>query len=61
MGNVVLLSDDMRGKVEKLIKNFDDHGCGFGYDAEAQVLLRGLIDIIDRGQEVIDGISEEAR
>lgn len=54
MAKVVLLTDEVRGDVEALIKNFDNHGCGFGYDADAQKLFRILLDAIDKGQEIID-------
>ena len=54
MAKEVLLPDDVREDVEALIKNFDNHGCGFGYDADAQRLFRVLLDAIDRGQQMVD-------
>jgi hypothetical protein len=59
MAKVVLLTDEVRGDVEALIKNFDNHGCGFGYDADTQRLFRVLLDAIDRGQQMVnDGFSD---
>ena len=57
MTKVVLLADGVKDEVEVLIKNFDDHGCGFGYDVQAQGLLRMLLEAVDRAQEIIDGSS----
>lgn len=57
MSKVVLLAGAVRFEVEELIKNFDNHGCGFGYDVQAQGLLRRLLEAIDTGQEIIDSES----
>jgi hypothetical protein len=54
MAKVVLFPDELRGDVKALIENFDNHGCGFGYDADAQRLFRVLLDAIDRVQEIIE-------
>ena len=47
MSNILLLADDVRDEAERLIKSFDNHGCGFGYDVQAQDLLRVLLEVID--------------
>ena len=54
MSKTLLLTDDVRDEVEKLIKNFDNHGCGFGYDVQAQDLLRVLLGVIEEAQGIID-------
>tara|TARA_B100000809_G_C15059462_1_gene501825 strand:- start:804 stop:989 length:186 start_codon:yes stop_codon:yes gene_type:complete len=54
MAKVVLFPDELWGDVKAPIKNFDNHGCGFGYDAYAQKLFRVLLDAIDRVQEIIE-------
>ena len=54
MAKVVLLADGVKEEVEGLIKNFDNHGCGFGYDAQAQVLLRMLLEVVEKAQGIID-------
>ena len=54
MAKVVLLPDEVRGDVEAFIKNFDNHSCGVGYDADAQRLFRVLLDAVDRGQQMVD-------
>jgi hypothetical protein len=41
------LPSEEREQIEELIKSFDDHGCGFGLDIQAQIVLRRLLDIID--------------
>ncbi|MDP6452340.1 MAG: hypothetical protein QF898_03435, partial [SAR202 cluster bacterium] len=45
--NTPLLPSEEREQIEELIKSFDDHGCGFGLDIQAQIVLRRLLDIID--------------
>lgn len=55
MSKIVLLSDEVRREIDTLIKNFDNHGCGFGYDAQAQDLLRVLLGVIDEAQGIING------
>ena len=57
MSKVVLLEEAVREEVEELIKNFDNHGCGFGYDVQAQGLLRRLLEAIDKGRGIIDSES----
>ena len=47
MPNAPLLPAEEREQIEELIKSFDDHGCGFGLDIQAQIALRRLLDIID--------------
>ena len=48
------LTQEERSEIEELIKNFDNHGCGFGYDLDAQVFLRRLLDILDEAEQVIE-------
>ena len=55
------LSDEATVDGEMLIRNFDNHSCGFGYDVEAHGLLRILLDAIERCQNIIDGRSEQVR
>lgn len=54
MSNILLLADDVRDEVERLIKSFDNHRCGFGYDVQAQDLLRVLLEVIDLAQGITD-------
>ena len=48
------LTQEERSEIEELIKNFDNHGCGFGYDIQAQEALRRLLDILDEAEQVIE-------
>ena len=48
------LTQEERSEIEELIKNFDNHGCGFGYDLQAQEALRRLLDILDEAEQVIE-------
>ena len=43
-----------RERIEKLIRSFDNHGCGFGFDVQAQAELRLLIDALDEANRLID-------
>ncbi|MCH8310615.1 MAG: hypothetical protein IIB17_09005 [Chloroflexi bacterium] len=45
-----LLPTEEREQIEELIKSFDDHGCGFGLDIQAQIALRRLLEIIDNAE-----------
>ncbi len=47
MPNTLLLPVEEREQIEELIRSFDDHGCGFGLDIQAQIALRRLLDIIE--------------
>ena len=38
------LTGEERSDIEALIKSFDNHGCGFGLDIQAQAALRLLLD-----------------
>ena len=55
MTNTPLLPTEERDQIEELIKSFDDHGCGFGLDIQAQIALRRLLDIIDDAQQTLYG------
>ncbi len=48
------LTDDERGHIEALIKSFDNHGCGFGLDIQAQAALRMLMDRLDDANQAIN-------
>lgn len=48
------LTQEERSEIEELIKNFDNHGCGFGYDIQAQDALRRLLDALDEAEQVIE-------
>ena len=48
------LTQEERSEIEELIKNFDNHGCGFGYDIQAQEALRRLLDALDEAEQVIE-------
>ncbi len=48
------LTDDERVNIEALIKSFDDHGCGFGLDLQAQVALRLLLDKLAEANKAIN-------
>ena len=48
------LTQEERTEIEELIKNFDKHGCGFGYDIQAQDALRRLLDALDEAEQVIE-------
>ncbi len=50
------LSQEERQRIETLIKSFDNHGCGFGFDLQAQVELRLLIDKLDDANRTIKGL-----
>ena len=53
------ITESDRERIEKLIKSFDDHGCGFGFDVQAQEELRLLLDALDdlRSRKLIDSYS----
>ena len=55
MTNTLLLPTEEREQIEELIKSFDDHGCGFGLDIQAQIALRRLLDIIDDAELSLSG------
>ncbi len=48
------LTQEERSEIEELIKNFDNHGCGFGYDLQAQEALRRLLDALEDAEQVIE-------
>ena len=48
------LTREERSDIEELIKNFDNHGCGFGYDLQAQEALRLLLNALDEAEQVIE-------
>ncbi len=48
------LTQEERSETEELIKNFDNHGCGFGYDLQAQDALRRLLNALDDAEQVIE-------
>ncbi|MCH7800817.1 MAG: hypothetical protein IIC24_04640 [Chloroflexi bacterium] len=50
-----LLPTEEREQIEELIKSFDDHGCGFGLDIQAQIALRRLLEIIDNAERDLSG------
>ena len=55
MPNTPLLPAEEREQIEELIKSFDDHGCGFGLDIQAQIALRRLLEIIDDAELSLSG------
>lgn len=54
MKSTYQITEADRERIEKLIKSFDDHGCGFGFDVQAQDELRLLLDALDEANRVID-------
>ncbi len=52
---IPLISQDERTEIETLISNFDDHGCGFGYDLQAQAILRHLLEVLAEAEQTIEG------
>ena len=48
------LTVEERTDVEDLIRSFDNHGCGNGFDIRAQVALRRLLDVLDEAEQVIE-------
>jgi hypothetical protein len=56
MTNTPLLPIKEREEIEELIKSFDDHGCGFGLDIQAQIALRRLLAIIDNAELSLSSI-----
>ena len=55
MPKTPLLPTEEREQIEELIKSFDDHGCGFGLDIQAQIVLRRLLQIIDDAEREFMG------
>ena len=53
------LTEEERERIETLIKSFDNHGCGFGFDLQAQVELRLLIDKLDDANQAIKQLEAE--
>ena len=48
-----------RTQIEKLIRDFDGHGCGMGLDLLAQRALRRLLAIIDEAEKMIESVTRE--
>ena len=40
------LTLDERQRIEALIASFENHGCGMGFDKQAQTALRRLLDAL---------------
>ena len=53
MSQAYRLTQTERDKIEALIKSFDNHGCGFGQDIQAQAALRQLLDALDEANRKI--------
>ena len=47
------ITKDERESIEALIRSFDNHGCGFGLDLQAQSALRRLLDALDEANRII--------
>jgi hypothetical protein len=63
MLNTPLLPTEEREQIEELIKSFDNHGCGFGLDIQAQIALRRLLEIIDNAERGLtdDDLTDEGK
>ncbi len=48
------LTIEERSDIEDLIRSFDNHGCGNGFDIRAQIALRRLLDIVQEAEQVIE-------
>ena len=55
-----LLPADAREQIEDLIISFDNLGCGFGLDIQAQIPLRRLLEIIDNAEDALKAKGEQA-
>ncbi len=53
------LTEEERERIEPPIKSFDNHGCGFGFDLQAHVELRLLIDKLDDANRTIKEFEAE--
>ena len=53
MPNPPLLPADEREHIEDLTISFDNPGCGFGLDIQAQIALRRLPEIIDNAEDAL--------
>ena len=48
------LTAEERTDIEDLIRSFDNHGCGNGFDIRAQVALRRLLNVLEEAEQVIE-------
>ncbi len=53
------LTADERDHIEALIRSFDNHGCGFGLDIQAQAALRLLLDRLRNANQAIEKFEVE--
>ena len=53
------LTADERDHIEALTRSFDNHGCGFGLDIQAQAALRLLLDRPDDANQAINAFEVE--
>lgn len=60
MTQVHNITEADRERIERLIKSFDNHGCGFGFDLQAQVELRLLLNALDEANRLIDDYKDNA-
>ena len=63
MPKTPLLPAEEREQIEDLIKSFDNHGCGFGLDIQAQIALRRLLELIDNAERGLtdDNSTDESK
>ena len=59
MPNPPLLPADEREQIEDLIISFDNPGCGFGFDIQAQIVLRRLLEFIDNAEDALKAKGEQ--
>lgn len=59
MPNPPLLPADEREQIEDLTISFDNPGCGFGLDIQAQIALRRLLEIIDNAEGALKAKGEQ--
>ena len=58
MPNPPLLPADEREQMEDLTISFDNPGCGFGLDIQAQIALLRLLEIIDNAEDALKAKGE---
>ncbi len=59
MAQTYNLTADERDHIEALIRSFDNHGCGFGLDIQAQAALRLLLDRLHNANQAIEKFEVE--
>ena len=59
MPNLPLLPADEQEQIEDLTISFDNPGCGFGLDIQAQIALRRLLEFIDNAEDALKAKGEQ--